>query len=47
MKKGRISKAESQWYGSKEHFETEKSYEEHLKDLKKKKLKGLGLFKRW
>lgn len=33
----KISKAEAKWYGSKEHFRTEKSYEEHLEDLKKKK----------
>ena len=33
----KISKAEAKWYGSREHFRTEKSYEEHLEDLEKKK----------
>lgn len=33
----KISKAEVDWLGSKEHFDTEKSYEEHLEDLKKGK----------
>ena len=33
-----ISKEELKWYGSNEHFNTEKSYEEHLEDLKLKKL---------
>jgi len=28
--------AEERWYGSKEHFRTEKSFEEHQEDLKRK-----------
>lgn len=26
----------AKWYGSAEHFNTEKSYEEHLEDIKKR-----------
>ena len=33
----RKSMDEDRWYKSKEHFRTEKSYEQHKKDLKKKK----------
>jgi hypothetical protein len=29
--------AEEKWYGSREHFRTEKSYEEHIIDLKRRK----------
>jgi len=36
FKMGKISKAEAKWYGSNEHFRTEKSYEDHLKDVKAK-----------
>ena len=39
------TKAELKWYGSKEHFNTEKSYEEHLEDLEKKKGTGLNIAK--
>jgi len=45
---GNPTKAELEWYGSDEHFRSEKSYKEHLEDLKKeikkkKEMKGLGL----
>lgn len=42
---GKISKAKEKWYKSTEHFNTEKSYEEHLEEVKEKLLqkKMLGV----
>jgi len=39
----KISKAELDWYSSEEHFRTEKSYEEHLEDLEKKRKKNKSI----
>lgn len=33
----RRTMARDKWYNSKEHFRTEKSYEQHKRDLKRKK----------
>jgi len=37
--KRKLSSKRNKWYSSKEHFDTEKSYEEHLHDIKFKKRK--------
>lgn len=39
LKKMKREMAEERWYKSKEHFRTEKSYEQHEKDKKRKKQK--------